>query len=160
VFPGEVRQLAAVRRWLASILPECPAAGDAVSIASELTANAVLHTASGQPGGWFAVEVSPCGPVLRVAVRDLGAPAGPRLIEDRAGEHGRGLVVVTGLAVRTGVCGDRSGRLVWADVAWPGTTGASRPAAPGHPVAPGLPAGPCPLVTRGAPDGPGRPCGA
>ncbi len=126
VFPGEERQLGEVRRWLASLLPDCPARHDVASVATELGANAVRHTATGR-GGWFAVEVTWHRPVVRVAVADCGAPGGPRMIDEPAGEHGRGLLVVHGLSVRSGVCGDHRGRLVWADVAW-GDAGAAEPA--------------------------------
>jgi len=126
VFPGEERQLGEVRRWLAALLPDCPARHDAASVATELGANAVRHTATGR-GGWFAVEVTWHRPVVRVAVTDCGAPGGPRMIDKPAGEHGRGLLMVHGLSVRTGVCGDHRGRLVWADVPW-GDAGAAEPA--------------------------------
>ena len=69
VFPGEGRQLAALRQWLASLLPECPARDDVICVATELGTNAVQHTASGG-GGWFAVEVSWHGPAVRGAVAD------------------------------------------------------------------------------------------
>jgi hypothetical protein len=117
VFPGEERQLGVLRRWLASLLPRCPARDDVASIATELGANAVRHTASGR-GGWFVVEIIWPGPVVRVAVTDLGAPTGPQLVDDPEGEHGRGLLVVQGLSARAGVWGDRRGRVVWADVPW------------------------------------------
>jgi len=82
-----------------------------------MTSNAVLHTASGQ-GGWFAVEIT-CHPLaVRVTVEDGGAPAGPRLIDDPESNHGRGLQVIQGMSIRTGVDGDHRGRLVWADVPW------------------------------------------
>jgi len=117
VFPGEERQIGMVRRWLASLLPDCPARDDVTVVASEMTSNAVLHTASGQ-GGWFAVEIT-CHPLaVRVTVEDGGAPAGPRLIDDPQSNHGRGLQVIQGMSIRTGVDGDHRGRLVWADVPW------------------------------------------
>jgi Bacteriocin-protection, YdeI or OmpD-Associated len=97
--------------------PDCPARDDVASVATELGSNAIRHTASGR-GGWFVVEVAWFRPVVRVAVTDDGAAAGPRVIDDPAGEHGRGLLVVAGLSVRTGVVGDHRGRLVWADVPW------------------------------------------
>jgi hypothetical protein len=56
--------------------------------------------------------------MVRVSVADGGAPAGPRMIDDPAGETGRGLIVVRGLSARTGVSGGRQGRLIWADVPW------------------------------------------
>jgi serine/threonine-protein kinase RsbW len=127
-FPGEEGQLGVLRRWLASLLPPCPARDDVVSVANELGSNAIQHTLSGR-GGRFAVEVTWYGPQVRVAVADGGAPAGPRVIDDPAGEHGRGLLVVRQLSARTGECGDECGRLVWADVPW-GDAGAAEPASP------------------------------
>jgi hypothetical protein len=123
VFHGEAGQLPVVRRWVESLLPGCPARDDVTCVVSELGTNAVTHTASGR-GGWFAVEIAWYPRVVRVAVTDDGAPDGPRLVDDLAAEHGRGLRVVAGLSVRTGVCGDPRGRMVWADVSWGGAAGA------------------------------------
>lgn len=109
--------MGALRRWLESVLPDCPERYDVACVATELGTNAVRHTTSGQ-GGVFVVEISCYSRVVRVAVTDGGAPGEPRMIDDPAGEHGRGLQVVRGLSVRTGVCGDKQGRLVWADVPW------------------------------------------
>ena len=117
VLHGEERQLAALPRWLISLLPECPARDDVVAVANELSSNAIRHTASGQ-GGWFAVEVTWYETVVRVAVADSGSPDVPVVINDPAGENGRGLLLVRELSVRTGMSGDRSGRLLWADIAW------------------------------------------
>jgi hypothetical protein len=125
-FPGEDRQLGVLRRWLESLLPDCPAREDVALVATELCTNAIQHTQSGR-GGWFAVEITWHRSVVRVAVADRGAPAGPRMIDDPAGEHGRGLLVVAGLSARTGVCGGPAGRMVWADVPW-GDAGAAESA--------------------------------
>jgi anti-sigma regulatory factor (Ser/Thr protein kinase) len=127
VFPGDERQLGMLRRWLASLLPDCQARHDVACVATELGTNAIVHTASGGRGGSFAVEITWHRTVVRVAVADCGAPDGPRVVEDPAGLHGRGLVVVRGLSVRTGVCGDQRGRLVWADIPWD-DAGAAEPA--------------------------------
>ena len=128
------------------MLPSGPAREDVVTVATELAANAVRHTASGAHG-FFAVELTwQMRPVtVRVAVADSGArtsphlepgtdPLGPGplgigspgaglLSTDQLGsgqlsEHGRGLRVVRALAERTGVCGDHRGRLVWAEIRW------------------------------------------
>jgi serine/threonine-protein kinase RsbW len=115
VFPGEERQLSLVRRWLVSLLPDCPPRDDVLLIATELGANAVLHTASGR-GGHFVLEVTWQGPVVRVAVEDGGAASGPQVIDDPVGDRGRGMLVVQGLSVRFGVHGDHLGRTVWAEV--------------------------------------------
>ena len=154
VFPGQEAELRRVRSWLAELLPSGPAREDVVTVAIELAANAVRHTASGGHG-FFAVELTwHARPVtVRVAVADGGArtsphlepgtdPLGPgplgigspgagSLSLDQLGsaqlsEHGRGLRVVRALAERTGVCGDHRGRLVWAEIRW-SADGAAQP---------------------------------
>jgi hypothetical protein len=115
-----------MRRWLATVLPAGPARDDVILVATELASNAICHTASGR-GGSFEVVLVCWQSLVRIGVADHGAPAGPRVIGDPAGERGRGLLLVTGLAERTGVCGGHRGRLVWADIRWPDT--------PGHAVA-------------------------
>ena len=146
VFPGQEAELRRIRSWLAELLPGGAAREDVVTVATELAANAVRHTASGAHG-FFAVELTwQMRPVtVRVAVADSGArtsphlepgtdPLGPGplgigspgaslLSADQLGsgqlsEHGRGLRVVRALAERTGVCGDHRGRLVWAEIRW------------------------------------------
>ncbi len=117
VFPGEARQLRVVRQWLAALLPDCPARDDIVSVATELSSNAVRHTESGR-GGSFAVEVTRHPRAIRIAVADGGSPGEPKLVSCPDGENGRGLLLVRGLAVRVGACGDRHGRLIWADIHW------------------------------------------
>ena len=116
-FPGEKRQLSLVRRWLESLLPDCPARDDVLLIATELGTNAIRHTASGR-GGHFVLEVVRHGSAVRVAVEDSGAAGAPQVIDDPAGDQGRGLLVVQGLSVRFGVLGDHRGRTVWAEVPW------------------------------------------
>lgn len=117
VFPGEKRQLAMVRRWIESLLPPCTARDDLNSVATELASNAVMHTASGR-GGWFGVEITLSRQVVSVAVTDHGAPSCPKVVDDPEAEHGRGLRVVAGLSIRSGVRGDERSRQVWADIAW------------------------------------------
>ena len=124
VLRGEERQLGVLRRWLASLLPQCPARDDVISVATELASNALRHTASGR-GGWFAVEIAWYRSIVRVAVADGGGPADPHVIDDPAAEHGRGLLLVRGLSVRTGVTGDQHGRVVWAEIAWDGPSAAT-----------------------------------
>jgi len=119
VFPGRRQELSQLRRWLSSLLPECPARDDLISVASELGSNALQHTASGQPGGWFVAEVGVRQSMVVVAVADGGGPAEPQLIDDPDGEHGRGLLLVNRLSLRAGFAGDQRGRVVWAQIAWP-----------------------------------------
>ena len=68
VLPGHQRELSHSRRWLSSPLPECPARDDVLSVATELGSNALEHTASGQYGGWFAVEFARHQSTVQVAV--------------------------------------------------------------------------------------------
>lgn len=117
VFRGDEAQIRGLRRWVTELLPECPARDDVITVASELAANAVKHTASGR-GGWFAAEISWHATAVRIVVADQGAPGGPRLIDDPMAENGRGLQVVRGLSARTGAAGGPHGRLVWAEIPW------------------------------------------
>jgi len=119
VFPGEECQLAALRRWVAGLLPACPSRDDVALVATELASNAIKHTRSGQGHG-FAAEINWYPATVRIAVADGGGPSEPRLVDDPFAEHGRGLVVVRGLSQRTGYTGSPAGRTAWADIAWLG----------------------------------------
>jgi len=146
VFQGEEQQLAALRRWLELLLPDCPARDDVAIVATELGTNAIRHTASGR-GGWFAVDITWHQPAVRVAVTDCGSPGRPQVIDDPDGERGRGLQVVKGLSTRTGACGDHRGRLVWADVPW-GDAAAAEPASPQDPYEAAIGDGQAALASR------------
>ena len=110
-FCGHERELAALRRWVESLLPACPARYDVILAASELASNAIAHTASGR-GGWFAAEITWIERAVRVAVSDGGSISEPLVIDDLEAERGRGLRMIHGLAERTGVEGDCQGRRV------------------------------------------------
>jgi histidine kinase-like protein len=118
VFHGDEQQLGLLRAWLAALLPQSGAQDDVLCVATELSSNALRHTASGQ-GGSFAVGIACYRGVVRVLVADSGGPGEPRIIDDPAAEHGRGLLMVQSLSLRAGVLGGRRGRVVWADVPWP-----------------------------------------
>jgi serine/threonine-protein kinase RsbW len=117
VFRGEAEQVAAMRRWITSLLPDCSSRGDLVLVASELAGNAIRHTDSGQ-GGSFAVRVTWGGATALVAVADAGAPGEPRVVDDPAAEGGRGLLVVRELSARMRVSGTDAGRQVCAEIVW------------------------------------------
>jgi serine/threonine-protein kinase RsbW len=114
-FPGEKGQLAVLRRWLVILLPDRPARDDVLCVATELSTNAVLHSASGQQG-WFTVEVACHGAFVRVSVADQGAARRP--LPGGPGEHGRGLLLVEALSARTGTCCGPHSHVAWADVPW------------------------------------------
>src|ERR1700735_3594336 len=76
-FAGTRVQVAEVRRCVACLLAEHPAREALITCVSELSANAVVHTASGC-GGFFTVEGScPRSGVARVSVTDAGGPTEP-----------------------------------------------------------------------------------
>ena len=140
LFRGQESELRQLRRWLCVLLPDTSARDDLISVAVELGTNAIQHTASGD-GGWFTVEVACLGSVIRVAVTDEGAPVAPQLGDDPlAGgllddevdydsDCGRGLLIVQALAAASGVCGNVSGRTVWAEVAAAAQGRSSNPSA-------------------------------
>jgi len=108
--PDQVRQ---ARGFAARGLAGWPAVDDVVLCVSELATNAVVHSASGQPGGFFWLHVTAFpGKHVRVEVCDQGGPWVRRATD---GERAHGLDIVRQLATSFGVDGDaRSGRIVWA----------------------------------------------
>jgi anti-sigma regulatory factor (Ser/Thr protein kinase) len=131
VFAGTLAQVAEVRRFVACLLAECPARDALVSCVSELAANAVVHTGSGD-GGFFTVEVScPRSGVARVSVTDAGGPTEPAVgapVDAEAADEdvdglpvcGLGLALVAASASCWGYYYSASpGRTVWAEASWP-----------------------------------------
>lgn len=119
-FPGTPASVREARRFVAELLAGCPARETLTICASELSANAVAHTASGD-GGVFTVEVAcPRDGVARVAVTDAGGPtvpaAGPL---DPMAEGGRGLAMVAACTSRWGYADAYPGCTVWAEACWP-----------------------------------------
>jgi hypothetical protein len=108
------------RRFVAELLAGCPAREVLVTCVSELCANAIAHSDSGN-GGVFIVEVDlPRSGVARVAVTDEGGPTLPvagRL--DLMAEGGRGLAMVAACTNRWGYADAYPGRTVWAEACWP-----------------------------------------
>ena len=136
---GEAAQVRAARQFVAELLGnDWPDVDEAVLLTSELAANAVLHSASGRPGGKFTVRatVQPRD-YLWVEVEDEGGPW-TQAVGD--GEPGHGLDIVSTIADDWGKDGSpMTGWIVWARVDWPpgmsGAEGASdgRPGPAPHP---------------------------
>ncbi|MDV5149390.1 ATP-binding protein [Streptomyces sp. SBC-4] len=84
-------------------------------VVSELVTNAVVHTASNR----VICELREGEDTLRIAVRDEGGPAGPRMRDCGEDERGRGLLIVDALCTAWGA--DRTGhgtaQIVWAELA-------------------------------------------
>jgi anti-sigma regulatory factor (Ser/Thr protein kinase) len=116
-FQARRDQVREARRFLTGILDGCPAADDVLLAASELATNAVLHSASSQPGGTFTVtaEVSD-GEQVRIEVRDQGGPWNQVPHQDG---RSHGLDIIATLATSHGVSGDPpTGWTAWAVLPW------------------------------------------
>jgi hypothetical protein len=114
-FPGQAEEAARVRREIAAYLGNCPVTQDMILIASELAANAVLHTRS--RGSTLRVRCQLSPRAARIEVEDLGGPWRPR----QPGDRPHGLDIIQAL---TGPDGwgtqpaDTGGRIVWARLSW------------------------------------------
>jgi anti-sigma regulatory factor (Ser/Thr protein kinase) len=116
-YPGGTEHVRAVRSDLRAVLRDCPRADDVILCASELAANAVMHSRSRLPGGTFTVRatVSPdlCA---QIEVQDDGGPWSQRMI-DPPRHHG--LDIVRAVADEWGIDGDHTTRTIWARFDWP-----------------------------------------
>jgi anti-sigma regulatory factor (Ser/Thr protein kinase) len=114
--PGSLEEVGRARRWARDILRDFPCADDAALVVTELGANALLHTASGDGVGAFHVSLAVCDHVVSVSVTDGGgAKTVPRA--EHAGDedtHGRGLALVTALAHHVETHGDHHGHTITA----------------------------------------------
>ncbi|HEU5384646.1 MAG TPA: ATP-binding protein [Streptosporangiaceae bacterium] len=116
VYPGDAQHIRAVRTDIRTVLGDSPRADDAVLCASELAANAALHSRSCLPGGTFTVQaiISP-GHYTRIEVRDDGGPWNQAMV-DPARHHG--LDIVRAVADEWGIDGDHASRTIWARFDW------------------------------------------
>jgi len=120
-YQGERAQICVVRAALALLLEGCPHADEGVLIASELAANAAVHSNSAAPGGQFTVRAEVlCGDYIWIEVEDQGGPwTGQR--RDYTHPHGLDLVDALAGAGNWGIDGDSEhGRIIWARLDWPG----------------------------------------
>jgi anti-sigma regulatory factor (Ser/Thr protein kinase) len=117
-YPGLITQARSVRADLAKISAGCPVADDLILLASELAANAILHSESGHPDRTFTVRATLCpGEYVRVDVTDRGGTWSPDEYDD---ERGRGLAMVAAIAGdgNWGIDGDRACRVAWFRLGW------------------------------------------
>lgn len=95
-YPGLKDQVRQVRRDLAPVVEGCPFADDLILLVSEASANAIVHSRSGLPGGVFTVRVEVrAGAFACLQVEDQGGPWVDRGPDE---ERGRGLAMVAALA--------------------------------------------------------------
>ena len=116
--PGFPEEVSRARRWTRDILRGSPLAEDAELIVSELSANAILHTASGREQGSFHLAVAVSAQVVAVSVTDDGGTTTAPKVEhqDQDAEHGRGLGMVSALAHRVIVHTSQAGHTVTAEL--------------------------------------------
>ncbi|SEG88175.1 Anti-sigma regulatory factor (Ser/Thr protein kinase) [Thermomonospora echinospora] len=97
--------------------------GDVDLMAAEIVTNAVLHTASGRPGGRVWAAVIATDEVIRVEITDQGGAAGEPRVPAYAVLGGRGLLIVRELAARWDWARDDAGHTtVWFEVPRTGGT--------------------------------------
>ncbi|MFJ5176095.1 ATP-binding protein [Streptomyces griseoviridis] len=116
--PGFPEEVSRARRWTRDILRGSPFAEDAELIVSELSANAILHTASGLESGSFHLAVAVSAQVVAVSVTDDGGTGTAPKVEhqDHDAEHGRGLGMVSVLAHRVIVHASGTGHTITAEL--------------------------------------------
>ncbi|MFF9203648.1 ATP-binding protein [Streptomyces sp. NPDC014986] len=116
--PGFPEEVSRARRWTRDILRDSPLAGDAELIVSELSANAILHTASGQTSGSFHLALAVSPQAIALSVTDDGGTGTAPKVEHQGqdAEHGRGLSMVSVLAHRVVVHNSQNGHTVTAEL--------------------------------------------
>jgi anti-sigma regulatory factor (Ser/Thr protein kinase) len=116
-YPGKAEHVSAVRADLRVLLGDCLMADDVILCASELAANAAVHSSSRLPGGSFTVraKIDP-GHCAWIEVEDNGGPWTPAT-SDPTRHHG--LDIIRALAADWGINGDHTTRTIWARFDWP-----------------------------------------
>lgn len=119
--PGRPERVAEVRRLVRYVVGAAsPIADTAALLVSELATNAVLHTASGQPGGSATVLITEIGGGVRVEVADEGSDqSAPVVLGDIYASEGHGLFLVQSLADQWGYVRDETGTTVWFWLGYP-----------------------------------------
>lgn len=111
-FPAEPGQVRHARAALAGWLGGWSRADEAILVASEFAANAVLHSAS-RDGGIFTLRAEIGPDRLRIEVSDAGGPWHDRPRDDDR-PHGFDLVAALAGPGNWGIDGDDRGRTAWA----------------------------------------------
>lgn len=120
VFPGLPEQAAHARRWVRALAsgPGGPDPDGLDLVVTELFANAILHTRSGEPGGKVTIAVT-ADDVIHIHDYGTGAAcpglAGRLSAGGDQHESGRGLAIVAALSA-----GPVHLPAAWCPAAWPG----------------------------------------
>jgi hypothetical protein len=123
-FAGRADQVGQARALLAAFLHGEPTADNAVLLASELAANAVSHSASGQPGGTFTVRAHLTGTGVYAEVEDQGSGWDGNL---SAAEAPHGLFLLRALSTDCGAQHRPAGWVTWFTLATGPQPGQFRP---------------------------------
>ncbi|SRR6266700_1997319 len=115
-YPGEAEHISAVRADLRVLLSDCSMADEVILCASELAANAAVHSNSRLPSGSFTVRatIDP-GHCVQIEVEDNGGPWTPAT-SDPTRHHG--LDIIRTIADDWGITGDHAARVIWARFNW------------------------------------------
>ena len=113
--PGLTRNVAEARAFVATTLgAQHPCCDVAVLLCSELVTNAVVHSASGQPGGTVTIVVLRLTGAVRVEVIDHGSATSTPVVKGEVlAPDGHGLFLVDQLADSWGYVLDQVGTTVW-----------------------------------------------
>ncbi|MBS2545503.1 ATP-binding protein [Catenulispora sp. NL8] len=119
--PGHAEHLSDVRKFILKVLGDVPGVDVAELVASELAGNAIVHSASGGPGGSFTLHVEVLADRWLIRVDDAGGVTEPRVrcADSGKDESGRGLALVSAVSLEWGVVGGCDARSVWAAVPIP-----------------------------------------
>jgi anti-sigma regulatory factor (Ser/Thr protein kinase) len=111
--PGEPASVPIARRLVRETLASCPRAGDLMLAVTELSANAISHSASGQ-GGSFTLWLRTEPGWARIEVTDEGPAVGQATVS-----NGWGLAIVASFTDRSGAVSRTDGcRTAWSEVSW------------------------------------------
>ncbi|MEO3750506.1 ATP-binding protein [Streptomyces sp. B6B3] len=118
-FPGHAEDVTHARHWTRTILGNHPCADDASLVVTELTTNAITHTASAEHG--FTLCLTETDGTVTITVTDAGGTTSAPHVEHPTPDttHGRGLTLVTACATRVEVHGDHQGHTVTAELRTP-----------------------------------------
>lgn len=118
-YPGSPEQAHLVRAELAAFLGDCPRADDAILCASELAANAILHSRSPRRGGDFTLRAHVHeSDYVWIEIQDSGGEWAEAIRHDG---RSHGLAIVRALASDCGIDGGYASRTVWVRFDWPAT---------------------------------------
>jgi two-component sensor histidine kinase len=108
-----------MRTALRAFLTGCPAAADAILLASELATNAITHSASGQPGGTFTIRAHIHDGAIHAQIEDQGSTWNGQI---SAARSPHGLYLLRHLPATCGTQRGQHGWITWYTISPPVTS--------------------------------------